>query len=45
MSQSACKGLIISNETIQKLYTYVLYGLLLNIANKSVKNDKNVNTL
>ena len=45
LSQSACKGLIISNETIQKLYTYVLYGLLLNIANKSVKNDKNVNTL
>ena len=45
LSQSPCKGLIISNETIQKLYTYVLYGLLLNIANKSVKNDKNVNTL
>ena len=45
LSQSPCKGLITSNETIQKLYTYVLYGLLLNIANKNVKNDKNVNTL
>ena len=30
---------------MQKLYTYVLYGLLLNIVNKNVKNDKNVNTL
>ena len=30
---------------MQKLYTYVLYGPLLDIANKKVKNDKNVNTL
>ena len=30
---------------MQKSYTYVLYGLLLNIANKNVKNDKNINTL
>ena len=30
---------------MQKLYTYVLYGLLLNIVNKNNKNDKNVNTL
>ena len=30
---------------MQKLFTYVLYGLLLNIANKNVKNDKKLNTL
>ena len=30
---------------MQKLYTYVLFGLLLNIANKNSKNDKNINTL
>ena len=30
---------------MQKLYTYVLFGLLLNIANKNVKNDKNIKTL
>ena len=29
---------------MQKLYAYVLYGLLLNIANKNVKNNENVNT-
>ena len=29
---------------MQKLYTYVLYGLLLNIVNKNVKNNENVNT-
>ena len=45
LSQSPRKGLITLNETMQKLFTYVLYGLLLNIANKNVKNDKNVNTL
>ena len=45
LSQSRLKDLTTSNETMQKLYTYVLYGPLLNIANKKVKNDKNVNTL
>ena len=45
LSPSPGKGLITSNETMQKSYTYVLYGLLLNIANKNVKNDKNINTL
>ena len=30
---------------MQKLFTYVLYGLILNTANKNIKNDKNVNTL
>ena len=30
---------------MQKLYTYVPYGLLLNIANKNVKNDKKADTL
>ena len=28
-----------------KLFTYVLYGLLLNIANKNLKKHKKVNTL
>ena len=28
-----------------KLFTFVLCGLLFNIANKNVKNDKKVNTL
>ena len=47
LSQSPYKGLIISNETMQKSFTYglLLYGLLLyglyrlplNIANKNVK--------
>ena len=55
LSQSPYKGLIISNETMQKSFTYglLLYGLLLyglyrlplNIANKNVKNDKKFNTL
>ena len=45
LSQSPRKGLITLNETMQKLFTYVLYGLLLNIANKNVKNDKKLNTL
>ena len=39
LSQSPRKGLITLNETMQKLFTYVLYGLLLNIANKNVKNE------
>ena len=30
---------------MQKLYTYVPYELLLNIANKNVKNDKKADTL
>ena len=30
---------------MQKLSAYVLYGVLLNIASKTVKNDKNVHTL
>ena len=29
---------------MQKLFTYVLYGLLLNIAYENAKNDKKVNT-
>ena len=45
LSQSPLKGLSTSNETMQKLYAYILYGPLLDIANKKVKNDKNVNTL
>ena len=44
LSQSPCIDLITWNETMQKLYTYVLYGLLLNIVNKNVKNNENVNT-
>ena len=28
---------------MQKLFRYVLYGLLLSVANKNVKNDQNVN--
>ena len=39
LPQIPLKGLITSNETIQKLFTYVLYGLLLNTANINVKND------
>ena len=45
LSQIPSKGLITSNETIQKLFTYLLYGLLLNIVNRNVKSDKKVNTL
>ena len=30
---------------MQKLFAYVFYGVLLNIAIGTVKNDKNVNTL
>ena len=45
LSLSPPRRLITLNETMYKLYTYVLSGLLLNIANKNVKNDKNVNTL
>ena len=29
---------------MQKLFRYVLYGLLLSIANRNVKNDQNVNS-
>ena len=29
---------------MQKLFRYVLYGLLLSVANKNVKNDQNVNS-
>ena len=55
LSQIPCKDLIISNETMQKSFTYglLLYGLLLyglywlplQTANKNVKNDKKLNTL
>ena len=37
--------LIISNETIQQLFSYILCGLLLNTGNKSIKNNKKANIL
>ena len=43
-SRSPCIGLITSDETMPNIFTYVLYGLLLNIANKNVEQDKKVNT-
>ena len=45
LSQILHKGLNISNETMLKLFTYVLCGLFLDIVNKNVKNDKKGNTL
>lgn len=38
-----CRVLIISNETIQQLFSYILCGLLLNTGNKNIKNNKKAN--
>ena len=40
LSKISRRGLITWNETIQQLFTYILCGILFNIANKNVKNNK-----
>ena len=45
LSKISRRGLITWNETIQQLFTYILCGILFNIANKNVKNNKKANVL